>query len=321
MAIAKGSLSQLVFQQEATFKTLPATPDVKLLYFENESITAQRNLITTPIIRSNRNPVKPVQDNYSVTGDINTHLQAYNIGTLFKGLLGSVTTTGTGPYSHSIKVGNSIPTFFIEKGFSDIGQYLRYQGCAISGATINLTSGGYQSVTFNVIGAKYSSSTTPFDSTPTISGGYVPFYGLLYTYIYEGGVSIATIESATININNNIETKYTLGGAGEVQQIVVNGVEVTGSITCFFEDMSLINKAVNGTESMFKTKMQYGDGSGSAGNEYFEILIPELVYEVTSPVISGNNGIMATLSFRGYYDNDAVASSIQLTLKNTEATL
>jgi len=321
MAIAKGSLSQIVYQQETTYKTTPASPDVKLLYFESENLNAQRNLIQTPVIRSNRNSASPILGNYIVTGSINTHLQAYNLGTLIKGCLGSVTTTGTNPYTHVIKVGNTLPTFFIEKGFTDISQYLRYQGCYISGMSIDFAAEGLQKCSFDISGAKYAISATPLDSTPSISGGYKPFYGGIFTVVNEGGSAIATIESASVKITNEIDAKYTLGSLGEVQEVAVGGVTVSGNINAFFSDATLLNKALNSTESSLKFVLQYGTGDGSIGNEYLEIFIPELVYEVTTPAISGKGGIMIQLNFNAYYDNSTEASSIQVTLKNTESTL
>jgi len=321
MSQALGSKAQIIFQEESTFKTDPGTPDCKKLHFESESLRLSRNLITTNIIRSDRNPVAPVRGNVDVAGTITTHLQAFQLGTILKAALGSVTTTGTGPYTHVFKIGSSLPSLLIEKGFTDIDQYFKYNGCKVNRVSFSIRSEGYQQVSFDFIGAKETTGSVSFDSTPT-DGGYQPWDGFSVASILEGGSSIATVTEVDGTIENNLDgSVYVIGGSGERVSLPVGAVKVSGTIRAIFEDLTLYNKAINHTESSLKVVYQLGDGSGSAGNEYFELLLPELKYSPNAPVVNGPQGVLVELPFEAYYDDSSEASAIQITLKNTEATL
>ena len=322
MSQARGSNAQLIFQEETTFKTDPATPDCKKLHFVSESLRFSRPLNPSNILRGNRNPTRGFPDNVEVTGNVITNLQPFQLGSMLKFLLGSVTTTGTGPYVHTIKIGSTLPSFLVEKGFTDIGQYFKYNGCKINRMSMSITTSGEQQITFNILGAKETASGTSFDSTPT-DAGYKAFDGLSIATIEEGGAAIATVTSIdNLTIENNLDgSVYTIGSQGERKSLPEGVVKVSGTLNALFEDLALYNKAKNRTESSLKVVFQFGSGDGSAGNEYLEFLIPELEYSPNAPVIPGPQGVLVELPFEAYYDDSTEATAIQITLKNTEAAL
>jgi hypothetical protein len=321
MAQAIGAKGQIVIQEETTYKTDPATPDVQKVYFISESLRASRNLIESMTSTSTRDASKPALGNMNISGSIKVELQAY-MAKLFKAAMGSVQTTGTGPYVHTFKIGSSLPSLLIEKGFTDIGQYFKYNGCKINKLSLNVTPEGFQEVDFDIIGAKETVSTTPFDSTPT-DLGKSSWTGFNIAGIYEGGSQIATVTEITgLTLENNLdEFVYVIGGHGERYSLPEGRVKVSGTLKALFNDMTLYNKAINTTESSLKIVYQFGSGNGSAGNEYLEILIPELIYSPNAPVISGPQGIFVELPFQAYYDNSTEATTMQIILKNTQATI
>jgi len=319
MAQALGSLGQILIQEETTFKTTP-TADAKLLYFTDESLTLKRNLHSSASIRGNRNPVKPSRGNVDVSGDISMQLQAFP-GLVWKAVLGSVSTTGTGPYVHTFSIGSSVPSLVVEKGFTDINQYFLYNGCKINSCSLSFTTEGFQMVKFSVIGAKETTSSSSYDATPT-NNGEQNFDGFAVSTIEEGGSSIGIVNALDITIENNIDgNSYVIKGSGERYSLPVGKVKVTGTIKALFEDLTLYNKAINSTETSIKIAFTNGTGDGSAGNEYIEFYIPELIYSPQAPEISGETGVLVTLPFEAYYDNSTEATAIQIVLKNTEPTI
>jgi len=325
MAQALGSKGRLIYQEEPSFKTDPTTFDGILLPFVDEDLRSSRNLIDSELIRAKRDATKPVLGNKDVTGSIRTYLQPY-IGSLIKGVLGSVTTTGTGPYVHTITSADTLPSYTIEKGFTNINQYLRYSGCKINSMTLNVTSEGFQEVTFNVIGAKENTAT----SSSVFSGGgsYTDYgkscyTGFEITTIQEGGFDIAIVtEIRDLTIENNLDTNvFVIGGQSERNSLPEGKIRVTGTLTALFEDITLYNKAVNSTETSLKIVYQFGTGDGTSGNEYVEFYIPEMIYQPQAPVISGPAGVLVDLPFQAYYDNSVEQSIIQITIKSTQATL
>lgn len=321
MPQAQGSASRIIIQQETTFKQTPSTPDALLVYFRSEGLRSTRNLITSETIRGSRNPSKPVLGNYAVEGDITMELSAY-MGIFFKAALGSVQTTGTGPYVHTFKIGSSLPSFTIEKGFTDLGIYHLYNGCKVNSLTLNVVPEGFQEVTINFMGAKETVDTTSFDSTPT-DLTFVPFEGFSIATVEEGGTALGYVTAIDgLTINNNLDgNSYVIGGQGERRYLPEGIVAVSGTLRALFESGSLYEKALNSTETSLKIVYKFGDGDGSSGNEYLEILIPELIFQPQAPVISGGGGIVVELPFQAYYDNSNQQSAIQIILKNTTETI
>lgn len=320
MAQAQGSKGQIIYQEETTYKTDPVTPDCTLLHFKNESLKSSRNLISSDTIRGDRNASKPILGNKDVSGGISLELQAY-IGTLLKAAMGSNTTTGTGPYVHTMKIGSSLPSLLIEKGFTDIGQYFKYNGCKVNKFSLNVRSEGFQDLSLDLIGAKETTGSASFDTTPT-NLGKTSFSGFNIAAIEEGGSPIAIVTEADITLENNLDgSVYVIGGAGERQSLPEGKVKVSGTLKALFDSLTLYNKALNSTETSLKIIYQLGTGDGSAGNEYLEFFIPELLYSPNAPVISGPQGILVELPFEAYYDNSTEATTMQIVLKNTVSTI
>lgn len=321
MPQATGSKSWIIYQKETTFKQDPSSPNATLLYFISEDFKFSRNPIDSNVIRGSRDAARPVVGNYEVTGSIRTELQAY-IGTLLHAALGAVTTVGsTPPYTHTIKVGSTLPSLLIEKGFTDVGQYIKFNGCKVNRMSLAVRPEGFQEITFEFMGAKPTLSTSSFDSTPN-DLGKASFTGFNIAQIQEGGSAIANVTEVDITLENNLDgSVYVIGGAGERKYLPEGIVKVSGTIKALFEDATLLNKAIQSAETSLKIVYQFGTGGGTSGNEYLEIFIPELIYAPSAPVITGPGGIFVELPFTAYYDNSTQASSMQITLKNTQATL
>jgi hypothetical protein len=319
MATAQGSNAQLIFGEESTFKTMPGTPAGTVIPFLNESLGQKTPLGRSEIITSNRNPVQPFQMERSVDGNFSTELTPL-LGLLFKHALGTVATTGAGPYQHIFTVG-SLPTgLWVEKGFTDISQYFQFNGCKIGSMGFSFSGrGGVAPLNIDIMGAKQTIDTSSADASPdTLS--HSPFQNFEGA-IEEGGSAIAIVKDVDFTIANNLDgDQYCIGADGERAEIPEGVVAVTGSITALFQSITLYNKAVNFTESSLKLTMTKGSGDGTAGNEVLELLIPELVFEEQVPPVSGPMGVNVTLPFQAFYDDSTEASAIQLTLDNAVAT-
>lgn len=320
MPQAKGANARTIIQEETTYKVSPAA-DAMLVYFSQNTLKLNRGRESSDILRGNRNPTKSARGDDDISGAIVTELQAY-IGLLLKAALGSVVTTGAGPYTHTIKIGSALPSLLIEKGFPDISQYFLYNGCKVNRVSMDVTRKGLQRVTFDFLGAKETTGSTSFDDTAT-DLGKVSFDGLTVASIQEGGSDIARVVSINgLTVENDLDPDgYNLGGGGERDDLSEGLVKVSGTLVARFDDLILYNKAIGDTESSLLIKWQVGDGSGSAGNESLELRIPELVYAANAPVIQGPRGVLAELPFEAFYDNSSEATSIQAILKNAQATI
>lgn len=321
MPQAKGVKGQVVVQEETTYKADPVAPDVNKVTFNTCNLAKSRAQEQSQAITGNRNPTKAIKGNTDVGGSLVVELQAY-IALLFKAVMGDVTTTGVGPYTHTFTIGDELPSLLVEKGFTDINQYFKYLGVKMASMSFNVTSSGAQLVTFNMSGAEETPSGTPFDATPTDLGKH-SFDGFEIATIEEGGVAIANVTGIdSLTINNDLDTdQYSVGGQGVRDDLPAGLPAITGTLKARFENLTLYNKAINDTESSLRIIYSKGDGLGSAGNESLEFLIPELTYQPQSPPINGPKGVDVNLPFVAYLDDGAGASALQIILKNTQATV
>ena len=237
--------------------------------------------------------------------------------TLGSGTIKKVTTPGTS-YQHLFKAGGVLPSFTGESGFPDIAQYFLYNGLKIGSWGLDVSPEGFQMMSFDFMGAKETKSTTSFDSTPT-DLGKASFNGFQMTTIEEGGVPSAIITKQSYKVDNGLDNSiYTCGGLGTRSSLPEGGCKVSGSVTALFQDAALIDKAIAGTESSIKNAYTLGSGVGTAGNEYFELIAPEVMFKRKSPNIDTDKGILVQLDWQAYYENCAQGTSLQMILKNSQ---
>ncbi len=322
MSQATGANAQVIIQDELTFGVTNPTPDAQKLYILSESLSQKRTLNKSNVIRGNRNPVKPTRGNKDVSGSIPTELSPY-MGTPLKHLFGSVVTTGAGPNkTHTGKIAALPVGLSIEKGFMDLAtpQFFLYNGCRINKGSFQFGPSGVVPMTLDFLGKKRAASGASFDATPQDLGHLA--WDMFEASIQEGGSAIAVVADATLEMENQLDGGiYVIGGGGERHSIPEGSTLVSGKLTALFEDMALLTKAIAGTETSIKITLQRGSGDGTAGNEYLELLYPEMIYEENDPLITGSKGILIELPFAAYYDNGAEQSAAQFVLKNTQATL
>jgi len=319
---ARGANAQLIMIEEATWGTTPAVPSgYKLPVSSIGGAWFTRNLIDNPELRGNRNPPAPCQGHVSVNGTFGQTMHLDAIGWLLKHGIGVPVTTGAAdPYTHVSKAGFSgaaagdLPVgMTLEIGYTDIAQYHAYEGCRVSTLAFSAETEGITTVDATIIGkGAPAEDTSPLDAAPTeyTSDALCAFAAT----IEEGGSTSAIITKVDLTINNGLDDSLrTIGSAGEIVDLPEGAISVTGSLTALFQDLALYTKATGHTESSLS--MIWTDGTHS-----LTLLVPELVYEPQSPVISGPAGVMVTLPFRAYYGDGANATTLMSTLVNAVAT-
>jgi hypothetical protein len=317
MTQAQGSKGYLAIQKESSYGVAPGAPDLVKIPFSSESLSRSMALETNDHISGIRSSRQPVRGNTDVAGNIGFNLGFYH-GLLLFGALGAESYSSP---THTLKVGGPLPSFTIEKGFSDISQFFLYKGCKVSKLSLNIASSGFQKCTVDILGASETISGTSFDATQTDYGD-APIDGFGIASITEGGSGITGVTELSLNIDNNLDgDTFTIAGGGTRGSINEGLVTVSGTIKGFFENLTMLNKAINQTESSLGITYTRGTGAGTSGNEQLVISIPELVYSVKSPPITGPKGIYYELDWQGFWGNDAGNSACIMTLKNTVAAM
>lgn len=311
MSLAVGAKSRLVIDFEETFGQDPAVATGYKMPFSSLTLAASQNLTEPSTLTGNRNKVAPVHGNIDVSGKVTFPIDARYIGLWLKGVFGAPTTTGVGPYTHTFTPGDSLPSMVIEKGFTDVGQYFKYNGVKIN--SLNLAVGGDGELTADVelVGKSESLNSTEYDSS--LNTYSFTRFSNFQVSVKEGGVTLADATECALSIENGLDDSiYTIGTGGERGEIPEGQVNVSGSLKVLFKDASLLNKAINGTETNLDIIMT--DGANS-----LTFTLPEVILERTSPGIDGPSGILLSLNFRAYYNDNADNTSIKAVLINDVA--
>jgi hypothetical protein len=290
--------------------------------FLSESIRQSRDLTSSQIIRSTRNPGKPTRRKYALSGDITTELDPY-MGLLLKHLFGGYVRTGGPQYTHTFKIGTLPTGLQLEKQFTDIPAYIRQSGLKVKSMKCEVKEEGEIATTFGFAGAKeaIASPALPFDGQPT-DYGHNPFDAYEATVAQGGaGLTGCTLQNFTIDNQLDEGAPRPIGSAGELASLPSGIVKVEGQVTIIFENTTLYAIALAGTETTIVVTLTKGSGAGTAGNEKLTFTFNEVVFKPQTPVITGPKGVLAELPFVAYYDNDAGASALIAELINPQATL
>jgi len=314
MAQARGARGQLLLDYEAAFGVSPTTKKAVIMPFSSSKLQSKQNLIESNLIRGSRNPCQPSLGNVDVSGSLTVPVDKIGFGYWLKALLGAPTTTRpveTGPYNHVFKVSDNQPSLVLQQGYTDIGVYELFNGCKIN--KLGLSLGGDEELNANLdlIGAKQALNSTTYMATPATIA--LERFNNFQASVEEGGTVAANVKSVELNIECGLDgDQYVMSGGGVRGDLPEGTYQINGSITALFENVTLLNKAINGAESSLKIKL-------TSGAHSLEIFLPELIYERTSPGIEGPKGIQVNLPFKAFCDNSAGGSAIIATLINTQA--
>lgn len=306
-----GAGASVLIGFETTFKT--AATDGFIMPINSSTVKGSRNQNSAATIRGSLNPVEPFDGNTSVGGQIVVPVDSIAFWYWLKAVFGSPTTTGTSPYAHEFKAGNTRPSLTIEHQFTELGtsKYFQYTGCKVSGMSLSAGDDGELIATLDVVGAKETIASSSFDASPTtISLARLKNNQLTLT---EGGSTLSNAKLVDININFNCDTsQYVIGGGGELGSIPDGVMAVSGNLNTLFEDTTLLEKATDSTESALV--LTFANGASSI----LVINFPELKYSLNSPGIDGPQGLAVALPFNAYYDDATEATSVVATVTNTE---
>lgn len=311
MSQARGFKGRLLLDFESSFKTDPDPVAAMVMPFNSLSLTATRSLQQAQTITGRRDPVAPFEGNLDVSGDITVPVDVTAMGYWLRAMFGAPSTSGAGPYVHEFKVGDTMPSLVLEKQFSGISQFAKYSGCKISSFGLDVGGDGELVATLGVLGASEDLSGVAYDADPTTIS--LTRFSNYQASLEEDGVALSNGTMVSLNIDFGLDGEnYVIGGAGERGDIPEGLISVSGTLTTLFEDATLLNKAINGTESSLVITL-------TNGTNVLTLDLNELRYERRVPDIQGPEGILAELNFQAYFDNHADDSVVVATLTNGTA--
>jgi hypothetical protein len=312
MAILQGSRSSLSFIPEVTFGTTPATPTFIELPYTSHSLNLTKQRVTGTDIQADRMLRVDRHGNRSAGGDIAVSLRG--------------TTTGAANYdafiesafmnafsTNTLKVGTTLKSFSIEDSANDTGStdaFRLFTGMAVSKMGISIKPNSMVETTFSFAGKDMAASLTSAATTLTAAATNKPYdaYSGTIKIADAGGTlaSIAIITGIDFSIDNAFNPTYVIGSA-TTPSLEYGMATVEGTITAYFEDITLINRFLNETETAFEVQVDSPDTT--AGMTF---MFPRIKISAADVPVGGTGARVITLPFVALYDTTE-ATSIKLT--------
>lgn len=318
MAQVLGYRSRLVIDFESAYGTDPVTPAGLVMPVNTFNLRSSRRKVSAATITGSRNPVAPFDGNLVDSGEGVIPVDANAMAYWLRAMFGLPSSSGSGPtYSHEFTVGDSMPSFISEIRFataSAVVNYAKHNGCKIS--SLSMTVGGDDELVANIgIEAQTEThGTSAYDSSPTTLS--LDRLNNFQAAITQGGSPLANVTELSFNIDFGLATDmYVIGGGGVRGDLPEGLLSVTGSLTALFENMTLLNLAMNSTETSLSVAFTNATSSHSLTFEF-----PEIQLERNTPGIEGPQGVVISLPWVAYMDDDAAESAVVCTLVNDTET-
>ena len=186
--------------------------------------------------------------------------------------------------------------FAIEHYFADLGIFELFTECRIGGMNFNLPATGMATVEIPVMGRDVetgSGGSAPFFTAPadvTGTGILAAVNGLIRVQ----GVNQGVITGAQVNINLSPELPAVVG-QNFVPEIFLGRTQVSGQLTAFFEDLTLVNYFRNETEI---SVLLYLLASSADAADAMTIFLPKVKLGNAQAGIEGEGGVPLTMPFQ-----------------------
>jgi hypothetical protein len=245
--------------EESTYGT--AVARTRFYELLSESVEEQIERIESAAIRSGRRTLhRRAAGVKRVTGSFELELAPQGIGVLLKHCLGSVSTTGTNPYTHTLTPGalnGKSLSIEIAREFSTgtVTSHL-FEGCKIIKWGISCEVNQWAKLKLDVVGEEATISQSP--SSVTYPTGWSPFTFVHGTVTTIGGTSY-DLSSFSIDVDNGLQVdRFFLGANRQKEPLEAKLREIKGSLTTPYANDTLLNQLRNGTEAQLVVTFNAG---------------------------------------------------------------
>ena len=301
MAFAQGSRSRLAFGVESTFGS--AASSYTNLPFNSHSLNLSKERVAGNEIQPDRMPRVDRHGNKSVAGDVAVDLRDTAYDSLIESAMLSAFSTGV------IKVGTTPKFLTLEDYAADIDQARLFTGCSVSTMSVSMAPNQMVSATFGMVGKDMTISGT--EKTVAAGGVGEPFdaySGALKVADVDGigaASALSIITSVDFTVTNSFSPTFVVG-SDSAPALEFGRAEVEGTVTAYFEDLALVNRFLNETESAIEVSV----ADPSANTMTF--LFPRVKFNAADIPVDGPTSRVVTLPFVALYD-DTELTNLKIT--------
>ena len=305
--MADGSRHSMAQVLETTYGELPATPAFKAIRHNSTTLATAINTIQSEELRDDRNQTDLRHGTRSVGGEIVSELSFGSLDDQLEALL-------CGTWDNNVLVNGVVRrSFSLFRNFKDVDSsklpYFTYVGCEYNTMTLSISTEAIVTVNFGIVGANQlePSATVPTGATfedPLTTEPMDSFSGS----IKEGGVESAVVTEIELSIENGIAPRYVVGSKKSIKQSI-GKFKVSGTLTAYFEDATLIGKYLREEASSLEITVT----DGMPDNQY-TFLLPKIKFTGGQPDVGGEGPITLSMPFTASYD-PSILGTLKITRK------
>ncbi len=222
----------------------------------------------------------------------------------------SVTCSVVGKKTWIPTTGHTRDSYTIEHSYTDISQSQVFTGCRISQMNVKLPSTGLATIDFPILGINATEAAGAYFTTPAAaSTGKI--LAAVNGAMYVGGVQVAVVTSIDFTVNGNM-TSGDVVGSNVAPDIFPGSVDVTGTLSAYFQDETFQSAFYNETE-VAGVVVLTADNTPTADFQVFNF--PRCKFN-GSTKNDGEVGLVQTVPFVALLNNagGAAASSLLTTM-------
>lgn len=292
--MASGSRHNVYFVAESVSGTTPTNPQLSVFRCTKDSLDVSIKYIESKEIRNDREKGDLTPGTQSVEGVLGAELS-------FGSFDGLISAALCGDWTANVVksgVGRKSFTFITEQSDFTTLKYDIYRGCEINKISFKENAEGNIEIEFGIVGRTFElASALPTGATILDRTTSSPMNALTGT-IKESGASAGIITEADISIENGIEPRFVVGSKFSIVPSIKSRT-VSGSVSAYFEDQSLRQKYLNGTDSSLELTIVDPTDSGKK----YIITEPRIKYKsAKKDVGSSDDDIIIKLDYQAQPD-------------------
>lgn len=310
--IAVGAKTTVLMDIEESFGTPPTVHGGVQLPVNTFSLKPSRAKNTAATLTGQYDPTEPFDGNLEVSGAVTVPVDARAFGHWLKAMFGTPATTGdAAPYTHVWKSGADMPSLMLQASYGPV--FGQFTGCKVASMSLQAGGDGELTASVNLNAREADYVDTSYNDTPTIIAlkRFSNFQGSLLS----AGQPLAVVTDFSLDINFGLDTSIrAIGDQGRVYDLVQAIMAVTGSITVFFTDKSLLLKAKNSED--FSLNLGFAINADTK----LTFSLPEVQLSFDGPTVDGPTGIKMQHNIVAYFNDNVDKASVVTTLVNDVAT-
>jgi len=288
--MADGSRRILKYIKETTFGVTPSTPTmVTIRNTGGAGIKYDRSLIQSQEMRTDRAVADVTQGNKKPALDFPMEMSAASFDDFLEGALGDTWNTDV------LQCGVDLPSYSIEEGFEDIASFTLMKGAKVGTFALDIKPDAIITGAFGFVGKSVASPTGSTAASITTPPNTKSVFNSFTGSIKEGGAVIGIVTGLTLALTNNLTPEFVVL-QDEASGIGAGRVNISGDLTVYFPDDTLLSKYINGTETSIEFTI--GDVDGNT----YTFLMNKVKYTSESKNIP-EGSIVQTLGFMALADD------------------